>query len=133
MAANCEAGRRFSKCGNPASRSCNFCGRRFCDAHTGRAEGHDEVCSREVCRRKDADLAVHVEYKASVRGRNASALCGQHECERRDLFQCSLCKGMFCAKHLEDRQYRFAEGWGWIERSVSICGHCWRRRKIWAK
>jgi len=118
---------------NEAEHVCQFCGRRFCETHTGRVEGHEEVCSRETCLKKDADLALHVAYKSAVKQRNVAAICGEEECLERALFQCSLCRGMFCDQHLQDRRYRFYEGWGSIERPVSICAHCWKRRKIWAK
>lgn len=127
----CEVGGFFSKCKNPASRICQFCGRRFCDLHTGRVEDHEEICNRETCMKKDADLQVHVEYRARVTQRNSVGLCGVEECEFRSMFQCSLCRGAFCESHLQDRRYRFSEGWAMIERPVSICARCWERRKIW--
>lgn len=133
MARICEIGGFFSKCKNEAGWVCHFCGRRFCETHTHRVEGHEEVCSREPCRKKDADLAVHMQYKGRVRSKNLVGLCGEDDCETAGPFQCSLCRGMFCDKHLQDRRYRFYEGFGSIERPVSICARCWGRRKIWAR
>ncbi|MGK2964575.1 MAG: hypothetical protein ACSLFM_03110 [Tepidiformaceae bacterium] len=129
----CQAGGFFSRCKNASSWMCQFCGRRFCETHTGRVQDHEEICSREICRQKDADLAVHVEYRARVSQRNGAGLCGFEGCEARSMFQCSLCRGAFCDPHLKDRRYRFSEGWTTVERPVSICSHCWDRRKIWTQ
>lgn len=130
-AQGCQLGGRFSRCHQPAAHVCQYCGRRFCQAHTYHVEGHDAVCARKQCRAKHDDLSAHLEYKSRVAERNRVGLCGVEECGPHPGFECSLCRGHFCAAHLTERMYPFSEGWVSIDRPVSICARCWDRRKIW--
>lgn len=127
----CEAGGRFSRCRRAAVDTCQYCGRRFCEAHTRLNEGHEAVCSRKSCSKKADDLAAHQSYQAAVDGRNRQGLCGADGCGPDPGFACSLCRGNFCAGHLTVRLYPFREGRAVVERRVSVCNHCWGRRKVW--
>ena len=127
----CQVGRIFSRCSNTPEHSCQYCGRRFCAQHTTFVEGLDAVCSRKVCRLKRDDLAEHLQYAERVAQRNRAGLCGIENCGPHPGFECSLCRGHFCGTHLSERRYPFSDGYTTIDRPVSICGHCWRRRKIW--
>ncbi|MCZ2108541.1 MAG: hypothetical protein LC118_03055 [Dehalococcoidia bacterium] len=127
----CQVGSFLSRCQNHASHICQYCGRSFCPEHTHFLEGHEAVCSRKQCRAKRDDLANHLIYVDRVSQRNHVGLCGVEECGPHPGFQCSLCRGYFCGPHLHDRLYPFQEGRVYIDRPVSICQHCWDRRKIW--
>lgn len=127
----CRVGGRFSRCQNDARYSCQYCGREFCEAHAHHVEGIDAVCSRKRCRAKHADMAEHDAYRERVAERNHVGLCGVEECGPHPAFECSLCRGLFCANHLSERMYPFSDGWVSIDRPVSLCAHCWERRKIW--
>lgn len=129
----CEVGGRFSRCHNVAERTCQYCGRKFCQVHTYHAVDHNEVCTRPRCVAKYEDLLVHTAYTARVFQRNNAGLCGIEDCGPHPGFECSLCKGHFCGEHLTDRMYPFSEGWVSIDRPVSICACCWERRKIWRR
>ena len=130
--AACQLGGRFSRCTEAPQHRCQYCGRHFCARHSHYVEGYEAVCSRKRCVRKQEDLVVHLEYKRRVTSQNRSAICGEEGCRAvRPAFQCSLCHGHFCPDHLRERMYRFSEGWVGIDRPVSICRHCWARRKIW--
>lgn len=82
--------------------------------------------------RKQDDLRVHLEYRERVRQRNAVGLCGIEECGPHPGFECSLCQGRFCDKHLEPRDYPVRQGRIVIQRRLSVCARCWMRRKVWS-
>ena len=127
----CELGGRFSRCPNSAVNSCQYCGKRFCEAHTYFLEGLDAVCTRKECRAKHDDLTAHVAYRARVAERNSVGLCGVETCGPHPQFECSLCMGHFCPQHVGERLYPFREGRIVITRPASVCTWCWGRRKIW--
>src|SRR4029079_7090190 len=129
--APCKAGGRFSRCQNRSLDTCQYCGKPFCEAHTYVREGHEAVCTRKRCRRKQDDLKLHMDYRARVLERNAVGLCGVEDCQPHPRLECSLCLGLFCSVHVTERMYPFREGYVSIERPVSVCAWCWERRKIW--
>jgi hypothetical protein len=131
--ATCQVGGRFSRCHNEAPHSCQYCGRNFCQVHTYFREEHEAVCTRTPCQRKRDDMVVHMEYRARVTQRNHAGLCGAEECGPHPGFECSLCQGLFCALHLQERMYPFRDGWVMQERRVSVCPRCWARRKVWRR
>lgn len=135
MPAECQLGGRFSRCKLPSNHTCQYCGRYFCDQHTHFIEGHEAVCARKECVAKQQDMAAHDEYRAAVRGRNNARLCGVAECESEPpaALECSLCRGHFCGEHVKERMYPFHDGYSRMERALSLCNHCWERRKIWQK
>jgi hypothetical protein len=124
-------GRWFSKCRQPAIETCQYCGRPFCGEHAHYVEGTNAVCSRTKCIRKHEDLVVHEAYKLAVTRRNMLDLCGEPECHGDPVLTCSLCEGRFCEEHLRVRKWGFRDAQASYERMVSICAHCWERRKIW--
>jgi hypothetical protein len=127
----CQVGGRFSRCANQASETCQYCGRAFCAAHTGFTEDHEAVCSRKPCVAKRRDLDAHLAYRTRVLQRNRAGLCGIDACDPHPPFECSLCQGRFCGRHLTERLYPFRTGMVSVDRPVSICAHCWERRGIW--
>jgi hypothetical protein len=132
-ARTCQVGGRFSRCENAAEHACQYCGRRFCAAHSYHVEGHEAVCTRKACRLKRDDMAEHLAYRQRVGQRNRAALCGVETCGPHPRFECSLCQGHFCAAHLSDRLYPMRDGWTTVERRLSVCERCWQRRKIWRR
>lgn len=111
---------------------CQYCGRHFCAEHCTEVKGHEAVCARKPCRAKWDDVAVHLEYRSRVTQRNHVGLCGVEDCGPHPGYQCSLCKGHFCGRHLSERLYPFRQGYITVERPVSLCDRCWQRRKVWA-
>ncbi len=127
----CQLGGRFRKCLNAPVERCQYCGRRFCADHQHVNKGFESVCVRDLCRRKQADLVAHAEYRARVNRRNAAGLCGIEECGPHPKHQCSLCQGNFCEPHVAQRMYPFRYGRVVIDRPASVCRWCWDRRKLW--
>lgn len=135
MPGECQLGGRFRKCKRPSNHTCQYCARDFCELHTHFVEGHEAVCSRPVCAAKQVSMVLHDEYRAVVRGRNNARLCGQPDCEAPPPanLECSLCRGHFCPEHVQERLYWTPDGLTRNERALSLCAHCWERRKIWQK
>jgi hypothetical protein len=127
----CKLGRWFSRCGQPAIETCQYCGRPFCGAHAHYVGGTDAVCASDKCRRKHEDLAAHEAYKLAVTRRNMLELCGEEECRGDPSLTCSLCEGRFCSEHLHVREWGFRDAQASYKRMVSISAHCWGRRRIW--
>ena len=129
----CKVGGRFSRCGNAALNTCQYCGRPFCAAHAFYVREHEAVCNRKRCRLKQDDLVQHMGYRRRVTERNHAGLCGVEECGPHPRHECSLCQGHFCAAHVSERMYPFREGYVSVQRPASVCTWCWRRRKIWRR
>lgn len=129
----CEIRQRFRACGQPGIAICQYCGRSFCKEHGGRLADGQEICSRSTCQRKWEDLERHFVYREAVAVRNRERLCGHEDCGKRPSGQCSKCQGLFCLRHLEERQ--IAEGRGAVRARLrsSLCGHCLKRRDLWAQ
>jgi hypothetical protein len=127
----CQLGGRFNRCPNAPEHDCQYCGRWFCQEHTHFVEGHEAVCARKQCRAKRDDLDDHLRYRERVEQRNHVGLCGIEECGPHPGYQCSLCRGYFCAAHLSDRMYPFHDGRVTVDKPVSVCERCWQRRKVW--
>jgi len=121
----------FSHCEKPALDECQYCGKPFCEEHRYLIEGLDAVCNNKRCVAKHEDLARHAEYRARVRQRNGAGLCGVEDCGPHPVFECSLCEGLFCDKHVAERRYPYREGRVMVERPASVCDWCWQRRKLW--
>lgn len=130
-AALCQVGRIFARCENAPEHTCQYCGRAFCADHRHYVSGHEAVCNRKTCARKHDDLEAHLQYRDRVEQRNRVGLCGVEDCGPHPGFECSLCRGHFCAAHLRERLYPFSDGYTTIDRPVSVCANCWARRKIW--
>lgn len=130
-AKHCQVGRVFDRCPNLSEHSCQYCGRDFCAQHGHFVGGHEAVCSRKPCRLKHEDMEEHLRYRERVGQRNRAGLCGVEDCGPHPGFECSLCRGRFCAPHLSEHSYPFNDGWTTVERPVSVCGRCWQRRKVW--
>ena len=130
---SCGAGGRFRRCPNIPVNSCQYCGRRFCEAHTYFLGGYEAVCTRKPCRRKHDDLQLHQAYKVRIGERNRAGLCGIEGCGPHPRFECSLCRGHFCEEHISERQYPTRDGSVIINRPASVCAWCWRRRKVWRR
>ena len=127
----CQLGGRFSRCRNEALQTCQYCGRSFCHTHSYYQKDHEAVCSRKKCRIKIEDMLAHTEYELGVIQRNKIGLCGIEECGPNALGQCSLCRGRFCEEHVTFWMYPPARGEGGHSSALSVCGACWKRRKIW--
>ena len=132
-ASACQIGGRLSRCHNTAENVCQYCGHRFCPTHRYYVEGFEAVCSRPRCRAKRDDMVMHSEYAERVRQRNGAGLCGVEECGPRPEYECSLCQGRFCERHVAAHVYPVREGRIVVGRPVSVCEHCWQRRKIWRR
>jgi hypothetical protein len=130
---SCQAGRRFRRCRRPTSHTCQYCGRAFCPEHGAALADGQEVCLRPICRAKLDDVETHQHFRDRVRQRNFSGACGLDGCAERPLYQCSLCKGVFCPGHISDRLWTTRTRRMVDRRPVAACPHCWDRRKIWSK
>lgn len=129
----CKVGGRFSRCRNDALNTCQYCARPFCADHAYHLYDHEAVCTGKICRAKQDDLSLHLVYRQRIGERNRAGLCGQEGCGPHPTLECSLCQGHFCDLHIFDRHYPIRQGTVVIERPVSVCGWCWRRRKLWRR
>lgn len=128
----CELKRRFRVCGARANGLCQYCGRAFCPEHGWRLDDGQEICSRSVCRRKKEDLEQHFAYKEAVGKRNQRQLCGS-DCEERPAGECSKCGGLYCYRHLEERELEQRRGSTVVRVRGSLCRHCNKRRRLWSR
>jgi hypothetical protein len=133
MAGICRYGRLFSRCGAVAVATCQYCGRPFCISHGTAGDDGEQVCVREICRRKIADLVAHLAFKDRAFLRNRHQLCGMEGCREERWGQCSKCQALFCELHLFDRSETVRQGMASFSRPASFCEHCLRRRKLWQK
>lgn len=133
MAGTCRFGRLFARCGADGVATCQYCARAFCAAHGTRADGDQQVCARERCRRKVSDLAAHLVFRERALLRNRHGLCGIEGCRDERWGQCSKCQALFCEEHLFDRSETVRQGMASFSRPASFCEHCLRRRKLWQK
>lgn len=128
---SCGAGGRFSRCLEPVVTTCIYCGNGFCASHTYHLQGYETVCTRKACRRKRDDIVRHEAHRARVQQRNGAGLCGEEGCGPHPGYQCSLCQGVFCERHLAQRMYPVKHGSVTLDRPLAVCAWCWGRRKIW--
>lgn len=131
MVSTCETSSFLRKCGRPGIAICQYCGSSFCDEHGDRHDDGQEICARKVCQQKKADLEHYFVYKAAVTERNESRLCGDPACEEPPLGQCSKCRGLFCAGHLEQRDIDVQRATETARVRGVLCPHCRRRRRLW--
>jgi len=118
-------------CGQPATFVCVYCGAPFCERHGERGADYADSCYRKRCREKKADLDAHLEWKRTALAANQVSVCADEACRERMRHQCSQCKLLFCAEHLEERHVtsRLTDPPSRI--LVVICSHCKERRAIW--
>lgn len=133
LSTTCDLKRGLRRCPAPPTGICQYCGRSFCSAHGQRFEDGQEICGRKVCQEKRLDLEQHMEYKAAVAARNRSGFCGDVDCPRRAVAQCSKCQGVFCPLHVESRDDTSGRGFRAVTRRLSLCRHCWARRRLWSR
>lgn len=133
MARTCRIGRWYSRCHEAAAGVCQYCGREFCAAHGDRLPDGNEVCHREICRAKHADLTAHLEWKIRATDRSNRGFCGMPDCTEGRWGQCSKCHALFCERHLHDREEHVRQGIAVFSRPVSMCDHCVARNKLWAR
>ena len=129
----CQIGRVFRRCKRTPVAVCQFCGRDFCDVHTGLRVGEEEVCARPRCLEKHQDLQAHIIYRTAATARSARGFCGAEDCEERRSGQCSKCQALFCEQHLHEREESYRQGMATLKRPVSVCDHCAARVKLWAR
>ncbi|HZQ38885.1 MAG TPA: hypothetical protein VFD32_23375 [Dehalococcoidia bacterium] len=133
MTHTCRLGSFFSRCHEPAVGSCQYCDRGFCAAHGELLPTGEEICAREVCQRKRADLETHLRFRERALQRNQFGLCGIEGCGDERWGQCSKCQALFCEGHLTSRSESVREGYARFSRPASFCNHCLQRRKLWSK
>ncbi len=133
MVMTCQVRRRFRTCGQSGVATCQYCGRTFCDEHGSRLADGQEICSRSTCQQKKAELERHFLYKEVVAVRNSEQLCGVASCDQRIAAQCSKCRGLFCLRHLEERELEKRRGSSVTRQMGSLCRHCDKRRRLWAR
>ncbi len=127
----CYAGRLFGRCREASVGVCQYCGRLFCSRHGDMLEEGQQVCHRDLCQRKVADLMTHKAYLSLVNLRNAQTACGLANCGRPPWGQCSHCQGLFCQSHMHPRLRIVHRDGLSLQEPVSLCDHCWRRHQLW--
>lgn len=130
MITTCEVSRRFRACGRPGIAVCQYCERSFYSEHGDRLEADQEICHTKDCVRKKEDVIQHFAYQAVVGERNATQRCGQERYDIQPEGECSKCRGLFCASHVKEQDVVMRVG---TTTRGSICAHCNKRRKLWAR
>ncbi len=130
-ATHCAHRSRWRRCGQPAIGMCQYCGGGFCTDHGEQFNVHEEVCARSRCQAKKADLAAHLEFRASARQRNATALCGEPACATPPHARCERCTAEYCAQHLQ--QQEITDSRSGEMRMAILCRHCRSRIPLWTK
>jgi hypothetical protein len=130
---SCQIKGRFRACGKPGIAVCQYCGRSFCEAHGTRLDDEQEICVRETCQAKKADVERFAVYKTEVVARNEQRLCGDPACALAPGGQCSKCQGLFCLDHLSEREIDQWQGGQMARVRGVLCPHCLRRRSLWER
>ncbi|MFN8559890.1 MAG: hypothetical protein U0531_21905 [Dehalococcoidia bacterium] len=133
MPRTCQLGRFYARCRLPTNGVCQYCGRSFCTTHGRREPDGDEVCVREVCGQKHADLREHLDWKARAVDRSNRGFCGMPDCDGGRWGQCSKCLALFCERHLHAREEQVRHGIAVFRRPASMCDHCLARNRLWAR
>jgi len=129
----CYSGRLFRRCHEATVGSCQFCGRPFCPRHGDMLEEGQQVCHRQLCQRKVADLGAHKAYLELVSLRNSKTMCGLPDCSRQPWGQCSHCQALFCRSHIHPRLRSVRREGITVQEPVSVCDHCWLRHQLWVE
>ena len=130
---SCYSGRLFRRCKQPSVGACQYCSRSFCDQHGDLLEENQQVCRRQTCQNKVADLKAHKAYLGLIAERNGENSCGVPGCDDERWGQCSNCKGVFCGSHLHRRSRTAVHDGRSAQEPVSLCDHCWRRMNLWTR
>lgn len=134
MPATCQLKRNALRgCNQPASSTCQYCGRWFCSSHGERFADGQEVCTRPRCREKLKDLQEHETYREGVYLKNRAGRCGEGECEELYQGQCSKCMGFYCEAHTAERPHHVIVHGHRTPRMGALCAHCWARRDLWER
>lgn len=130
-ATRCEFGGRLRRCRTPLSGQCQYCARGFCDDHGERFNEIEEVCPREPCQAKKADLIAHKEFRRVAVSRNDRNVCGEPECETAPATDCQRCFAHYCVAHLSQRMMTVWRGAEPSAEIIRICSHCSSRIPLW--
>ncbi|MCA9847033.1 MAG: hypothetical protein KC461_14210 [Dehalococcoidia bacterium] len=111
---------------------CVYCGETFCGEHGTRGEDYYEICSRERCEAKYADLSAHQDWVRRHHHDNLAGYCAADGCEEPTDIPCERCGLRFCQPHVKVMSVRVVELLGGESvRSQLLCPHCQARRKLW--
>ncbi len=129
----CQLRHNVFSCRTEAAASCQYCGRSFCRSHGVVLADGQEVCNRKFCVAKRIDLEMHLAYCRDVEARNAAGRCGVEGCDAAPGGRCARCKGSYCSRHVEGHDDTVLVNRVRVQRSASLCRHCWVRRPIWLR
>jgi hypothetical protein len=96
-------------------------------------DGSQEVCNRQICQQKVADLREHLAYRDAARARSSSGCCATPNCGAESTGQCSKCGALYCSRHLHEGAEVVHRGLTSFTRVASFCDHCQARRKLWSR
>jgi hypothetical protein len=131
--ARCQLGTIRSRCPNPAAGSCQYCGRHFCAEHGSFEDDHQEVCCRDVCQEKFADVRDFQPYKRRSLERNGYGVCGVEDCMDTLWGGCSKCEAVYCERHITLTLEQRRQGRRTWKQPLAVCPRCALRLKLWAK
>jgi len=133
LSAICEHRRFLRGCDAAATAVCQYCGRDFCEVHGVTLDDGQEICLRSRCQEKRVDVERFFAYKERVAERNRSRRCGEPACERQAALQCSKCQGLFCGRHLEEREVEEGRGLATVRVRAVLCPYCQGRLPLWSR
>lgn len=121
------------RCPEEPEAQCQYCGRWFCGQHGTRYEDFQEVCGRETCQAKYADVESYKPYKRRALLRNREGLCGVEACSAALWGGCSKCEAVYCETHVALKYEQRRQGRRTWKQPVMVCPTCAARLALWAR
>lgn len=118
-------------CRRDAITDCVYCGRPFCEEHGERAEDYMDVCAGKRCSEKLLDVREHRAWRLRVAQANRVSVCALDDCAERMRHECSRCRLLFCAGHVNEREISDHSMQPSAKMIAVVCIHCHDRRKLW--
>ena len=132
-ARRCERRGVVLGCRKPLAGQCQYCARGFCADHGDRFGDREEVCHRDPCQAKKADLEQHHAFLRAARARNADGRCGMPDCDAAHAAHCERCGPRYCLAHLQDTLVMALHRGERGSDVLRMCVHCLARIDLWAE
>ena len=130
-ARRCERRIRVLGCRQPLAGQCQYCARGFCANHGDRFDDRQEVCHRDRCQARKADVDRHHAFLRDARARNADGRCGMPECAAAPVTHCERCGPRFCVAHLQETLVMALHQGERGSDVLRMCAHCLSRVNLW--
>jgi hypothetical protein len=132
-AKRCHRRGRVRGCQQPIAGQCQYCARGFCADHGDVFGDHEEVCDRDPCQAKKADLSHHHAFLGVARARNEAGRCGMPDCDTDHASFCERCGPRYCIVHLQETVVMALHHGERGADVLRLCVHCLVRLEVWAE